>query len=244
MNRLLYAPAAASIAVAMLAASLLLLAGPAPLVGTAAAQGNLPQVPTFNEIVGKYQNEKAGIEITLPSGWKGIALPETGGTAAVMASPSSIGSGENPTSFMMVSVIDKAGANETRIPESAQRPANVPQDKQVKCDDPTTEQVRINSMDGIVTILKCTTSDGEVFKTKMYSFQTEQRFYTVGYTATSETAYDQTVGPFDDSVKTLKIQNTIGAPAVPEFPFAAAIAAAAAVSIAVVAGRSRFMRLF
>lgn len=239
MNRLLYALAIAT-AITMMAA---VAVAPAALLKDSATAQELPSLPTFSEITGKYENEEAGIEITLPAGWRGIALPAVGGAASVMASPEGIGAEESPTSFMMVSMIDKASVEENTVPESAQRPTNVPEDAQVQCEDPTVEPVQVNGMDGIVSIIECTV-EGDVYKTKMYSFQTEERFYTVGYTATSETAYDENVGAFDDSVDTLRIENTIEAPAIPEFPIAAVIAAAAAVSIAVVAGRARFARLF
>ena len=76
----------------------------------------------------------------------------------------------------------------------------------------------------------------------MYSFQTEERFYMVAYTSNSEANYDENVGAFDGSVDTLTIENTIEAPAIPEFPVAAVGAVAAVIGLAAVLGRTRFMR--
>ena len=60
-----------------------------------------------------------------------------------------------------------------------------------------------------MTIIDCASNDGEIYKTKMYSFQSKERYYMVAYTSNSKAGYDENIGVFDDSVDTLKIENTI-----------------------------------
>lgn len=63
-----------------------------------------------------------------------------------------------------------------------------------------------------MTIIDCASNDGEIYKTKMYSFQSKERYYMVAYTSNSKAGYDENIGVFDDSVDTLTIENTIEAP--------------------------------
>lgn len=199
------------------------------------------QAPSFQEISGQYSDEQAGLKITLPEGWKGFALP-SGNMTAVMVSPDQMGGSESPANIMMVAAIDKSDAKDNTVPESVQQPSNVPEGTKPDCKPAEQNAAKINGMDGIVMVIECTTQDGNFYKSKMYSFQSEERFFTVGYTSNSQSDYDKNVGTFDGSVQTLQIANTIEAPAVPEFPFATIAVVAAMVGAVAVLGRTKFMK--
>lgn len=213
----------------------------APLfLSTASAQPAPPAVPpSFNTVSGTYTNDEAGLEITLPDGWNGIALPGATGVTSLIASPEDFitdgqdggGGDSTPSAFMSVMIVDKKSAQEDTVPETVQRPAALPEDSKTECKPVQQEPATVNGMEGVMVIIECTTQDGEFIKTKMYSFQSEERFFTVAFGANSDSAYNDNVAKFDDSVKTLSIDNTIEAPAIPEFPAAAALAVAAAAAI-------------
>lgn len=201
---------------------------------------NPPVMPAVEEISGTYVNDDAGLEITLPDGWAGFAVPAINGSTSVMASPGDLTGGSGQANVMFVSIIEKTSMDENTVPESAQTP-NVPEEAQAQCDPSEPEPVTINGMEGIMMETACTV-DGDTYKSKMYSFQTEERFYMVAYTSTSDGDYEENVGAFDGSVDTLTIENTIEAPAIPEFPVAVVGAVAAVIGLAAVLGRTRLMR--
>lgn len=197
------------------------------IANTASAQG-VPAVPPAKEISETYLNNQVGLEITLPDGWTGSEIPSVNGTTSVMASPDAFGRDSgNLTNIMMVSIIEKTGKEENTVPESAHRP-NVPEDREIECEWVEAEPVQINGMEGVMTIIDCALNGGEVYKTKMYSFQSKERFYMVTYTSNSGAGYDENIGVFDDSVDTLTIENTMEASAIPEFPVAVIMVAVAA----------------
>ena len=210
------------------------------VVATLAAPAMASAQTSVEEISGTYVNDDAGLEITLPDGWAGFAVPAVNGSTSVMASPGDLTGSSGQANVMFVSIIEKTSMDENTVPESAQNP-NVPEDAQAQCDPSEPEPVTINGMEGIMMETACTV-DGDIYKSKMYSFQTEERFYMVAYTSNSEGDYDENVGAFDGSVDTLTIENTIGAPAIPEFPVAVVGAMAAVIGLAAVLGRTRFMR--
>lgn len=197
--------------------------------------------PSFQEISGQYTNEQAGLKITLPEGWKGFALP-SGNMTAVMVSPEQISGKGTPVNMMMVAAIQKSSTKDTSVPESAQRPPSASVASKPNCKPADQSATKVNGMDGIVMVIECTTQDGTFYKSKMYSFQSQERFFTVGYTSTSKADYDKNVGTFDNSVKTLQIANTIEAPAVPEFPLATIAAVAAVIGVVAVLGRTKLMK--
>ncbi|MEO9295989.1 MAG: hypothetical protein ABI347_10385 [Nitrososphaera sp.] len=203
--------------------------------------GAYAQAPSFQEISGQYSDEQAGLKITLPNGWKGFAVP-SGNMTAVIVSPEQLDHTGSPANMMMVAAIKKDKTSDNTVPESVQQPSNVPEGSKPDCKPAEQNAVKINNMDGIVMVIECTTQDGNFYKTKIYSFQSEEKFFTVGYTATSAKDYDTNVGTFDNSVKTLQISNTIEAPAVPEFPVATIAAVAAVIGVVAVLGRTKFMR--
>lgn len=141
---------------------------------------------------------------------------------------------------MFLSIIEKTSMDENTVPESAQRP-NVPEDNAVKCEPALVEPVEINDMQGIKTETECTTP-GETYMNKMYSFQTEERFYMAAYTASAEGDFEANMGAFDGSVYSLTIVNTIEPPAIPEFPVAANGAVAAVSGAIAVISRTRLVR--
>jgi hypothetical protein len=228
MNRLLFF-------VALVAAAMALAVAPA----TVAMAQVTPAVPAIEEISGTYVNEEAGLEITLPDGWAGFAVPAVNGATSVMASPDAL-TEEAQADIMILSIVEKTSMDENTVPESSQRPG-VPEDAEAQCEEPQIEQVQVNGMEGVMMETECTT-EGDTYRSKMYSFQTEERFYMVAYAANSEGDYDGNVGAFDSSVNTLTIENTIEAPAIPEFPLAAIGAIAAVIGTIAVLGRTRFMR--
>ena len=156
--------------------------------------------PSFKEISGKYVDDKVGVEIVFPPGWSGMTMGLPEGSMATV-SPGGMTS-MNENSFTAMTLMTSEKMKSDTPPKS---PVN--QEKS-KCDTPSTNPTTIGGVSATETIISCTNEDGTMIKLKTISAETTTHWIVVSF-MTSASDYDAKIGEFDDSVKTLKIQNAV-----------------------------------
>ena len=180
-----------------------------PAVNSVSAQDyptSIPNMPSMQQISGKYTNADTGLNIVLPTGWNGYEMTTVNGTLVTAMMPPSDSSSMQST-YMMVAMIDKS---KVKTPPSTPPPANPNQ--KVECKQDSTTAVTINGMSGIQVIMSCT---GDVStKMKVLEFQTDKYYISTVFGDTAA-SFDSNVPAFDGSVNTLQIPNTTSAPSIP-----------------------------
>jgi len=214
------------------------------LVANAQSFSNFPSMQNVQQITGKYVNSNAKLEITLPSGWNGIVFQSSSQNATmVRASPDNftLNQGRMMVTSMTIRIITKNSTQDNTIPRFGQGQTRF----NISCNQTNAHPETINGMNSIVTTSECT-SAFSAFTTKTYWFQTADKFISPAFTARSSTDYERYVGAFDNSVNTLTIASTIGAPTmvVPEFPLSLLGALLALIGTVAFLGRSRYSSLF
>jgi len=160
-------------------------------------------MPSIEEISGKYVDDKVGVEIVFPPGWSGMTMGLPEGSMATV-SPDGMTS-MNKNSFTAMTLMTSEKIKSDTPPKSP-----IAQEKST-CDTPSTKPTTVGGMSATETIISCTNEDGTTIKLKTISAETTTHWIVVSFMA-SASDYDTKVGEFDDSVKTLKIQNAIATP--------------------------------
>lgn len=160
-------------------------------------------IPSMNEISGKYTDDKVGLEIVFPDGWSGITMGVPEGSMATVSPGGMTSMNDNSFTTMTLMVSEKIKA------DSPPRAFN--DQGKSKCDTPSVNPTTVNGISATETIMSCTSEDGTVTKLKNISAETATHWIVVSFMAT-DSDYDKDVGKFDDSVNTLKIQNTLAVP--------------------------------
>ena len=194
--------------------------------------------PGMQQISGKYTDSSNGLEITLPDGWSGFAIPSPSGSSMAMAAPGGPSMSGNMTNpVMIISITDKQPINATSFqPPSSTGSSN----QQSDCTAATTQKTTVNGMSAFTVSGECTKPTP--IKAKGYTFQTATKNIFVMYASSSSANFDKYVGQFDSAVGTLKISNTVDVTVVPEFPIAAIAGIAAVIGVIAVLGRTKFIR--
>jgi len=157
------------------------------------------QMPSMTEISGKYTDDKVGLEIIFPDGWSGITMGVPEGSMATV-SPDEMTSMNENSPIMSVLTNEKA--------KSDTPPKSFDQQGKSKCGAPSVIAMTIGDIPATETTMSCTKDDGTVIKLKNISAETTTHWVVVSFMANASD-YDQEIDKFDDSVKTLKIQNAV-----------------------------------
>lgn len=156
------------------------------------------------EIEGTYSSEDAGFSIELPEGWKGIDF-----LGIVIAAPGGVDFfGDTPEATMAMFAVDRSMIEEASSLVSGDMAAAEEQDAG-ECEG-TSSYVTVNGVSALHAVEECTAPDG-YSKSSVYVFTSEESLIGIAFSATSQEAYDASVGDFEQSIGTLKIQNPIGA---------------------------------
>jgi len=158
---------------------------------------------SMNEISGKYTDDKVGLEIVFPDGWTGITMGVPEGSMATVSPGGMTSMNDNSFTAMTLMVSEKT--------KSDSPPKAFNDQGKSKCDTPSVNPTNVGGISAIETIMSCTNEDGTVTKLKNISAETATHWIVVSFMAT-DSDYDKDVGKFDDSVNTLKIQNTVVVP--------------------------------
>jgi hypothetical protein len=220
--------------------------------------GGFANTQPLQVVSGNYTNTDAGLQITLPANWTGSLFESRNGTVTtIRVVPNDLGQstqGFRVADSMTIRIVPKnitsgtisSGGNASTTNSSAfmmfGQGRNFQNRGNLTCTRDTPQTTTINDMQGILQTAQCSSSTFS-FMIKSYAFQTQDRIFTVSFMATSSAGFSKYVPAFDNSVNTLRIANTIQAPAVPEFPAAAiGIAFAGAVGLVSFAMRTRQLR--
>lgn len=162
---------------------------------------DIPSMPGFEEISGTYVNEEAGVEVTFPEGWSGVASEIVGFTATVFEGGMEAmqqSEGDFPT-VMALAVIDKS---EVEDPTSPPSPSE--EKSNVKCEQLSAESVTVSGAKGAQIVWSCTDEEGKAYKGKIIMAERETQWVSFSFIGTPE-KFDDSIAKFDSSAKTLKI---------------------------------------
>jgi predicted secreted protein with PEFG-CTERM motif len=160
-------------------------------------------IPSMNEISGKYTDDKVGLEIVFPDGWTGITMGVPEGSMATVFPGGMTSMNENSPTAMTLMVSEKTKADSP--------PKTFNDQGKLKCDIPSVSPKTVNGISATETTMSCTNTDGTVIKLKNISAETATHWIVVSFMA-ADSDYNNDIGKFDDSVNTLKIQNTVAVP--------------------------------
>jgi predicted secreted protein with PEFG-CTERM motif len=175
-------------------------------------------MPSFEEISGKYTNDKVGVEIVFPDGWTGMTMGLPEGSMATVSPGGMTAMNENSFTAMTLMVSEKI---KTDSP-----PKSFNDQGKSKCDTPSVNSITVDGVSANETTMSCANEDGTVIKLKTITTETSTHWIVVSFMAAASD-YDNDIGKFDDSVKTLKIANAMAVqeqvttPPVPELISAA-----------------------
>lgn len=195
--------------------SLLLIPG---LVLQAHSQYDYPDIPSQEDIANMMPKEVSGtysdqgISVVFPNGWSGMKTdftdPKTGTTITSMqvmeggmeANMSKLQKGE--FEMIMLSIIDKIETKTLPEPESPY-PEN-----QSECDYISAEIIQFKGKNAMKLETRCEGNDTS-FKMKAYHYATTDKFVTFAYATSPSSEFDSHLSTFEDSAKTLSIQNLV-----------------------------------
>lgn len=193
--------------------------------------------PGMQQISGKYQDVSNGLEITLPDGWTGFAIPSPSRVSTAVAGPNGPSmNGDLSNPMMIISVSDKQPINATRF----QPPSTGSNNQQSECSVASSQKTTVNGMSAFTVSGECTKPTP--IKAKGYTFQTDTKNISILYASSSSANFDKYVSQFDGAVGTLKISNAVDVNVVPEFPVAAIAGIASVIGVIAVLGRTKFIR--
>lgn len=176
-------------------------------------QEEIEKMMQQQEVNGKYTNSEHGVEVTIPNGWSGMSMdfkdPTTGEWISgfqVMeggfeANMDSMQNGE--FEIIMLSIMDKP-EEETTDPPDVQPPTD---EFDVDCELVEMEKTSINGKDTMMVEAQC---EGDIsMKSKMYHYATNEKIISYAYMTSPSSGFDNNINNFDDSVKTVKIENQV-----------------------------------
>jgi len=168
------------------------------LSGTVMGQG----MPGMNEVSGRYVNEEFGVEIMFPDGWAGFEFL-TEGTLSVMTSEDDILSGE-ATKFISFGVVDKGQVEDVPDPTTQTQDG----DQEIDCSEPIVGTIQVSGKTGYQTVTECMQDDGQVYKYKAVSVETQTNWVTVVYVSPIE-EFAEDEANFDSAVESLVVEGAI-----------------------------------
>lgn len=185
--------------------------------GSQEVQFVYPDNPFSSFLVkGNYSDADAGIEIQLPDGWTGIRL----GSLGAMITP--LGSTpfpdiRNSSTIMMINVL-----NMTMLAEGAKSSmqdltkyenltsSNYAYNSTIQCTE-SKSYIMLNDMVVMHAVSECQDPNDESKYTKsnIYNVATKENLVSIGLSSSSPQSYKQFIDQFEQSIKTLKVKNSI-----------------------------------
>jgi hypothetical protein len=155
------------------------------------------------DIEGTYADEDAGFSIELPQGWKGIDF-----LGIVIVAPGGVDFESTPEVTMAMFAVDRSMLEEASSIVSGDV-ASAEEYDAGECDG-TSSYVTVNGVSALNAVQECTESD-TYSKSSVYVFTSEESLIDIAFSASSQEAYDASIGDFEQSINTLEIQNPIDA---------------------------------
>ena len=150
------------------------------------------------DIRGRYVNSDLGLQIDFPEGWAGNEINIDIATVVTVSPNITKPTSEEDFVFMGVAFMD--------LLELFSGEFSTPAD----CDTPPSAAIiKINDMKVIEYGVSECISQGITFDEKTYFLATEEKGIAVSYDVSSENVYESYLEEFEESLKTLKVENTI-----------------------------------
>lgn len=162
----------------------------------------------FTEVSGTYTNSDAGVSITFPDGWSGVAIPAEG-TTIVSVVPGGMSGGEVSKAMMLIV------AEKTTVEGDPTDPSSY-QDDAPDCTTPSPTETTVSGKRGFEMTMECTDDEGKTNKMKMTIAETADSWIAAMYLSPIA-EFDADVGDYDAAVDTLQIQGAVDA-TVPTMP--------------------------
>ena len=151
-------------------------------------------IPT--PVSGIYTNDQAGVKMTFPDGWSGLAIPSDTGLM-VSAAPGGM-SGGTPTKIMLLTIMDKS-----KVQTAPTDPSSIRKDPSSTCGTPLTGSTQVSGVTASEITVECTNA-GVASKVKMVVIQTDARWISAMYMAPSA-EFDSDLSAFNTAVSTLQV---------------------------------------
>ncbi len=183
------------------------------------AQYDIPDIPSQediekmmqqNEVSGTYTNTEHGVSVVLPDGWSGMASdfqdPNTGEwisgfqamKGGLAANMDAMQQGEY--SVIMLSIIDQP---EDKNPPEPKSPTD---EYDFDCSEMTAEKIKANDKDVMKMQGECSGEDITI-KTRAYHYATLDKIVMFAYATSPSSDFENHIDEFEDSVKTLSVDN-------------------------------------
>ena len=179
-------------------------------------QEEIEKMMQQQEVSGTYTNSEHGVQVTIPNGWSGMSSdfkdPTTGewisgfqvmegGFEANMAS---MENGE--FEIIVLSIMDKPEEEITEPPD-VQPPTD---EFDVDCELVEMEKTSVNGKDTMLVEAQC---EGDIsMKSRMYHYATNEKIISYAYMTSPSSGFDNNINNFEESVKTVNIENQINVP--------------------------------
>lgn len=177
--------------------------------------GNLSELPDSDsplgleppDINGTYANPNVGLQVDLPKDWNGKEI--TFLLDMVVAAPPGIEieSIDEPGTAMIIQVLDREAFDELARMQGAD-PLSMKAGEGDQCKELPASFVTINGLKAEQRSGDCTDEEGSSTKVKAYTFATaDGTIILLAFAGNSVNEYNQYLPEFEESVKTIKIEN-------------------------------------
>lgn len=176
-------------------------------------QGNLPK-----EVIGKYTNSDAGLEIVFPKDWSGVESSFEGKTSVYMISDDfeRIHKDDSNTFIMILSIVDVSAA--TDIPKAISQAVKRSNDIWTNtiaiqfCTTNPSRIVNINDMDSYMISIECDEpiyTPSDTITVISYVFMTEEKMISLTAVWLHSQWTMVNTSEIDDTIRTIQIENVI-----------------------------------
>jgi len=164
------------------------------------------------QVSGTYTNDDYGISVRLPSGWSGTVtdfkVSETGAPitqlqvmdGGIEANMDAMQEGK--FAIIMFTIVDKT--DDKTIPE----PGPPTEEYEVDCSYISAEKITSDGKNAMKLEAECTGTDTSM-KIRAYHYATADKIVMYAYTTSPSSNFDNHLDKFEDSVKTLSIDNLV-----------------------------------
>lgn len=174
------------------------------------AEAQIPEIPEFKEVSGRYVNEALGVEVTFPDGWSGMEIPSmpllnNSILTMVSVTPGSM----DDISETNISTITLVAYSGEKIKTTQTNEPNV--ESEPKCNILSFETKQVNNVEGMLIEIECNIEEQSItYGMKMFNVYQEidDRINSISlmYMANKD-VYNEHLNEFDNTLNTLKVSN-------------------------------------
>ncbi|MEM2856102.1 MAG: hypothetical protein QW416_03265 [Candidatus Nitrosocaldaceae archaeon] len=180
------------------------------------ADAQIPEIPEFKEVSGRYVNEALGVEVTFPDGWSGMEIPSmpllnNSILTMVSVTPGSMADISDTNMPIIITLVAYSG-EKIKTTQTDTTQTNEPNvELEPKCNILSFETKKVNNVEGMLTEIECNIEEQSVtYIMKMFSVYQEidDRINSISlmYMANKD-VYNDHLNEFDNTLNTLKVSN-------------------------------------